>query len=191
MIYTAIFHIANQLNQFLKRSYDLNEDIVVVSNIVEQDGAVSANVTNKIVASLINVEKDSAPGGRPTTAPRAGPPSNATYPPVHINLYLLFAGNFNSKNYSESLKLLSNTVSFFQRNPLFTQQNSPELDHHIAKLTLDIENLNIKDLSSLWSVLSGKYLPSVLYKIRMITFDAQDITTRVPKLTEPRATTTR
>ncbi|MBT8339633.1 MAG: DUF4255 domain-containing protein [Desulfatitalea sp.] len=186
MIYAAVFHITSQLNQFLKRSFDLNEDIVVVSNIVEQDGSIATNVANRIVASLINIEKDTAPGGRPITAPREGQPSAASYPPVHTNLYLLFAGNFNGKNYAEALKFLSHTISFFQRNPLFTQQNSPELDHRIAKLSLDIENLNIKDLSSLWSVLSGKYLPSVLYKIRMITFDAQDITTRVPKLVEPK-----
>lgn len=186
MIYAAIGHVTSQLNQHLKRSFSLNEDIVVVSNIIEQDGTVAANVTNRIVACLINVEKDTTPGGHRTAAAQAGQPSCLTHPPIHTNLYLLFAGNFNGKNYMEALKFLSNTISFFQRNPLFTHSNSPELDPHISKLALDIENLNIKDLSSLWSVLSGKYLPSVLYKIRMVTFDAKDITTRVPKLAEPR-----
>lgn len=185
MIYAAIFHVTSQLNQFLKRSFDLTEDIVVVSNIVEQDGTVAANVTNRIVASLINVEKDTAPGGRPPAQLRSERPSTVSFPPIHTNLYLLFAGNFHGKNYTEALKFLSNTISFFQRNPLFTQQNSPELDRRIDRLSLDIENLNIKDLSSLWTVLSGKYLPSVLYKIRMITFDARDVTTRVPTLVEP------
>ena len=186
MIYAAIGHVTSQLNQHLKRSFNLNEDIVVVSNIIEQDGSVAANVTNRIVACLINVEKDTTPGGQRTVVAHAGQPSCLTHPPVHTNLYLLFAGNFNGKNYMEALKFLSNTISYFQRNPLFTSSNSPELDPRIAKLALDIENLNIKDLSSLWSVLSGKYLPSVLYKIRMVTFDAKDITTRVPKLDEPR-----
>jgi hypothetical protein len=186
MIYAAIGHITAQLNQHLKRSFSLNEDIVVVSNIIEQDGTVAANVTNRIVACLINVEKDTAAGGRITADIHAGQPAYLTHPPVHINLYLLFAGNFNGKNYMEALKFLSNTISYFQRNPIFTSSNSPELDPRISKLVLDIENLNIKDLSSLWSVLSGKYLPSVLYKIRMVTFDAKDVTTRVPKLAEPR-----
>ena len=49
MIDAAISHIAGQLNQYLKRSFDLNEDIVVVSNILEQDGSVASNVANKLV----------------------------------------------------------------------------------------------------------------------------------------------
>jgi hypothetical protein len=189
MIYAAIGHITTQLNQHLKRSFDLNEDIVILSNIVEQDGTVAANVTNRIVASLINIEKDTTAGVRLTAATRSGQAAELTHPPVHTNLYLLFSGNFNGKNYSEALKFLSHTISYFQRNPLFTRNNSPGLDPRISRLALDIENLNIKDLSSLWTVLSGKYLPSVLYKIRMVTFHAEDVITRMPKLAEPSTST--
>lgn len=184
MIYAAISHVTGQLNQFLKRTFDVSEDVVVISNVVEQDGTLAANTANRIVASLINIEKDASPGSRVPAASGSGITAVATCPPIHTNLYLLFAGNYNGKNYAEALKLLSNTISFFQRNPLFTRQNSPGLDQRIARLSLDIENLNIKDLSSLWSVLSGKYLPSVLYKIRMITFDAGDVTTRIPRIVE-------
>lgn len=189
LIYAAIFHITQQLNQHLKRTFDLTEDSVVISNIVEQDGTVAASAANKLVASLINIEKDTTPSHFQSKPRTAGRLSEISSPPVHINLYVLFAGNFNGKNYGEALKFLSNTIDYFQRNPFFTQSNSPELDPRIAKLTLDIENLNIKDLSSLWSVLSGKYLPSILYKIRMVTFDARDISSRIPKLMESRATT--
>lgn len=182
MIYAAISHITGQLNQNLKRAFDLNEDIVMVSNITEQDGTVTVNTNNKIVASLVNVEREMTPGCRPAAAPAANLPAVESYPPIHINLYLLFAGNFNGKNYVEALKFLSATISFFQSNPLFTSQNSPDLDHRIARIALEIENLNFKDLSSLWTVLSGKYLPSVLYKIRMITFDAREIVGRKPRI---------
>ncbi len=189
MIYAAITHVTNQLNQFLKLSFTLNEDIVVVSNIVEQDGTIATNVTNRIIASLINIEKDAVSGCKLPTSSGYKQPSIVCSPPIHTNLYLLFSANFSGKNYAEALKFLSNTISFFQRNPLFTKQNSPELDTRIEKLSLDIENLDIRDLSSLWSMLSGKYSPSVLYKIRMITFDGQDITARVPKLIQPETQT--
>ena len=95
----------------------------------------------------------------------------------------MVAGHFNQ--YSEALKFVSNTISFFQRRPVFDHQNTPELDSKIDKLVLDIENLDIKDLSTLWGVLSGKYLPSILYKVRMIAFDAGDVMARVPTLREP------
>ena len=189
MIYAAIVHITGQLNQNLKRSFNLNEDIVAVANITEQDGTVTVNTANKIVASLVNVEKEMTPGCRPPAAASANLPPVESYPPIHTNLYVLFAGNFSGNNYVESLKFLSATISFFQRNPLFTSQNSPDLDRRIARLALEIENLNFKDLSSLWTVLSGKYLPSVLYKIRMITFDGREIVGRAPRIIETQSRT--
>lgn len=173
MIYGAVSHIASQLNQFLKRSFDLSEDVVVVSNILEQDGTLAPNINNKLVVFLVNVERD-------TTSSRQGNLSSfalsaATYPPVFLNLYVMIAGNFNCSNYPEALKFLSNAVSFFQRQPVFDHQLTPDLDRRISKLALDIENLNIQDLSSLWGILSGKYQPSILYKVRMVSFDAGDI----------------
>jgi hypothetical protein len=57
MIDTAINHIASNENQYLMRAFDLHEDVVVVSNILEQDGAVATHVDNKIVVSLVNIEK--------------------------------------------------------------------------------------------------------------------------------------
>ena len=57
MIDTAISHIAGELNLFLKRSFELDEDVVVVSNILEQDGSVASHVNNKIVVSLVNLRK--------------------------------------------------------------------------------------------------------------------------------------
>ncbi len=49
---------------------------------------------------------------------------------------------------------------------------------------LDIENLNIKDLSTLWSAITGKYLPSVIYKVRMVAFDSGDVRLRPPLIEE-------
>jgi hypothetical protein len=173
MINAAVSHIANQLNQFLKRSFDLNEDVVVMSNILEQDGTLAPNINNKLVVFLVNIEKE-------TTSSRQADycgfeRSASTYPPVFLNLYVMVAGNFSGSNYSEALKFVSNTVSFFQRQPVFDHTVTPDLDKRINKLILDIENLNIQDLSSLWGVLSGKYQPSILYKVRMVSFDSGDI----------------
>ena len=54
MIYAAVSHIASQLNQFLRRSFDLTEDMVVLSNILEQDGTVAPDVNNKLVVFVVN-----------------------------------------------------------------------------------------------------------------------------------------
>jgi hypothetical protein len=180
MINSSILHITNYLNQYLKRTFDLNEDIVALSNIVEQDGTVATNVTNKLVVFLVNIEKDSTPCTLPKRVMIPSDKAVMGYPPVHLNLYLMFAAHFSGNNYSEALKFLSHTVSFFQRNPVFDHQNTPDLDRRIDQLALDIENLDAKDLSSLWSILSGKYLPSILYKVRMLSFAADDIKAQIP-----------
>lgn len=185
MVDLAINQIAFQLNQFLKSLFDLTEDIVVVSNILEQDGTVAPNANNKLLLFLVNIEKDTAPGRGPNGGRPGAQHALVSTPPLYLNLYMMVAGHFNQ--YPEALKFVSNTIGFFQRRPVFDHQNTPELDRKIEKLVLDIENLDIKDLSTLWGVLSGKYLPSILYKVRMVAFDAEDVIARVPTLKEARS----
>ena len=181
MIDSAITLITNQLNQYLTRSFDLNEDIVAVSNILEQDGTVPPHVDNKLVAFLVNIERDEIAHRRPSNGSTVGADrSVVNYAPVYLNFYLMFAGNFGGSNYMESLKFISNTISYFQRCPVFDHQNAPDLDARIDKLVMDIQNLTITDLGNLWGILSGKYLPSVLYKVRMVAFDSGDVMTQVP-----------
>lgn len=43
MIHAAVSHISGQPNQFLKRSFDPDEDVVVMFNPVEQDGNLAQN----------------------------------------------------------------------------------------------------------------------------------------------------
>lgn len=186
MIDTAIVQIANQLNHALKRSFQVGEDLVVVSNLHEQDGSVAAHVANKLVVSLVNIERDAVPCNTPRSGLGGGRFLQSPAP-VCLNLMLMFAANFGGNNYPEALKFVSSTISFFQSRPLFDHQNTPELDPRIDKLTLDIENLAINDLSNLWGMLSGKYLPSVLYRLRLITIDAGQINALLPIVRLPQA----
>lgn len=186
MIDSAITILAARLNQFLKRTFDLPEDIVVLSNILEQNGSVAPHVNNKLVMFLVNIEKDTTPARR-DSGHRSVDRHGLTHPPVHLNLYVMLAGHFTGSTYPEALKFISHAISFFQRQPVFDHQSSPDLDPRIDRLVLEIENLDLKDLSSLWSILSSKYLPSVLYKVRMVTFDAGDVVRHVPAVKEPQS----
>jgi hypothetical protein len=183
MIDTAIAQVAGQLNQALKRQFMVGEDLVALCNLHEQDGTVATQVVNKLAVFLVNVERESVPAGG------HGSPSVVRgalrAQPVHLNLMVMFAANFNGSNYPEALKLLSSTVSFFQGRPVFNHQNSPDLDSRIDKLTMEIENLSVSDLSNLWGMLSGKYLPSVLYRMRMLSIDAGQVLAQVPLVAEP------
>ena len=72
MIDSAISLITSQLNQYLRRTFDLTEDIVAVSNILEQDGTVPPHVDNKLVAFLVNIEKDQFPHRGPSNGKTVG-----------------------------------------------------------------------------------------------------------------------
>ncbi|MCO7226565.1 DUF4255 domain-containing protein [Pleionea sp. CnH1-48] len=185
MINIAITHIASNLNQFLRHQYELDEDIVVVSNLTEQDGSASTDVNNKLTISLANVQKESTyTTNYPVRQSESNFKPSSPYS-LHLNLYFMLAANFGGNSYSEGLKLLSSAANYFQSHAVFDHQSSPELDKGIEKLVVDIENLSIHDLSSLWGVLSGKYLPSVFYRLRMICMDSSTISGRVHKLREP------
>jgi hypothetical protein len=183
MIYSAVSHLASQLNQFLKQTHDPLEDIVLVSNLFGHDGNAVLNTNNKLIMFLANLEKDTVPyrhhqghaGDRSVISSRA----------IYLNLYVMVAANFSGGNYSEALKFISSTISFFQRFPVFDHDVTPDLDSRIEKLMLEIENLKINELSNLWTLLGGKYLPSVLYKVRMVAFDAGDVIGQVPNIRSP------
>lgn len=185
MIGSAVSHVAGQLNQYLKRTFDLTEDIVVVANLLEQDGTVTPHTDNKLVVFLVNVEKDTAPHPRRNGNEVGADRQVVTFPPIYLNLHVMVAAHFAGGNYAEALKFLSNTVAFFQGRPVLDHANSPELDPRIERLVLDIENLTIQDLSALWTILSGRYLPSILYKVRMVAVDSEGVRARTPALREP------
>lgn len=185
MINLAVQLLATQLNQYLRRIYTLGEDVVVVSNLLEMNGNVAENVNNKLVVFLVNIEKDTVPF-RQVSSHEIGEREIQSSAPLYFNLYLMMTANFTGNSYPEALKFLSSTISFFRKNHVINHQTAPEMDLRIEKLILDIENLSIQDLSNLWGSLGGKYLPSILYRVRMVAFDAEDIAGRIPVVSEPK-----
>ena len=185
MINLALQTLAAQLNQHFRRVYDLTEDMVAVSNLLEMDGNVAPNINNRLVVYLTNIEKDSV-SARTTNAHEFGERTVQRSTALSFNLYVMMTANFSGNNYAEALKFLSGSISYFQRHPVLTRQTTPDMDSRIEKLVLDIENLSIQDMSNLWSSLGGKYMPSILYRIRMVTFDSDEMTGRQPIVTTPK-----
>ena len=186
MIHTAINQIAFELNQFLKRNFERSEDMVVVSNILEQDGTLAAHIDNKVVVFLTNIEKEPVPGSPPQAGAMGGSRTVMGTAPLHLNLYLMFAAYFSGSNYPEALKCISSTVRFFQMTPVFDHHNTPDLHRGIERLVLDVQNLDMQQLSNLWGILSSRYLPSILYKVRMVTIDADAVRAESYTIKEPR-----
>ena len=180
MIDIALGQIASSLNQSLRRGYGVGEDLVAVSGLLDQDGGVAAQAAGKLSVFVVNIERDTLPQAlaRATTGDRL----TLAPPPVCLNLMVMFAAHFTGANYPEALKLISGTIAFFQSRPLFDHHNTPDLDPRIDRLALDIENLPFGDLGNVWGMLGGRYVPSVLYRVRMVSIAAGQVLADVPRI---------
>ncbi len=104
-------------------------------------------------------------------------------PPVFLNLYLLFAFRFQA--YSTSLMNLAKAIELFQSKPVLSPATAAAgltFPATLEKLIFDFHNLNLEQLNYLWSMLGGAYLPSVLYKVRLVKVQA-DVSVAAPEIT--------
>lgn len=177
MIYEALTCLADELNDYFKSKHKINEDKVVLSALVNQDGTIAIQGENKIVLTMINMEKETARSmGQKSMSALQGEP------PLNLNIYLLFSAYFTGNNYPEALRFLSFILAYFNNKSVFTTSNTPALHSRIEKLTFEIVDLNPDALSNMWSTIGAKYLPSVLYKVRMLTFDQNVIREFRPRI---------
>ena len=169
MIYEALLCITEEVNEYFRGKLKINEDKVMLSGIVNQDGTVAAQGENKILLTLLNVEKETI--GKSNGVREAAKTMPNTSPAMNINLYVLFSAYFGGANYGESLRFLSFIIGYLQNKSVFTRANTPKMDKDIGKLIFEMENLTTDKLNSIWATLGAKYMPSVMYKVRMLTFD--------------------
>lgn len=184
MIDRVLEHLAAHLNGHFRRNFQVAEDVAVVSNLQEVGGAPVVLSTNKLVIFLSGIERDTL-AHRATNAPRAmagGILQSA--PPVFLNLLVMCAANFSGSHYPEALKFLSSAIAFFQGNAALDHQNTPGMDPRLERLALNMENLSSQEMHSLWSIHGGRYLPSALFRVRMITLDGGSIRGRDPALVQ-------
>lgn len=189
MIDAAIATVADRLNGHLKGALGTAEDPVVVSHILETDGSPAANVDNKLAVFLANIEKDTLAQRSPQRAAGGAERIAFVRPSLSFNVYVVIAAVFGGANYPEALKFLSCAIEYLQGNPVFDRRNAPDLDPRLERLALDVHNLDFNDLSNLWGVLTGRYVPSIVYRMRLVTFDSGALTGQAAALSRPEVAT--
>jgi len=172
MIDVALKFIAAELNQYLNNKLSLDvasQNPVVLGNISKlSDGNDNNELLEKVILSLVNIEEERMLKN-PEKFTRVDDHFVQRNPKVHLNLYCLFAAN--KSKYNEALKYLSFVIQFFQFRNVFNHTSDPSLDQNIEKLIMDLYTINFEQINHLWGTLGGKYLPSALYKMRLITID--------------------
>lgn len=180
-IKTTLELVRQKLNESFRNADPReNEDWVILSDIADHEGRLHEEARNKIVMMLVNIQHETVVSTYTSTAPAGNNKYSIVSPPLYIDVFILFFANFYDKNYPEGLEMISRTIGFFQQNLWFTHQSLPGLDPIIDKLTFEITNLDLVDLSYLMGMIGAKYLPSVYYKVRMIPFKGDSIQGEVP-----------
>lgn len=176
MIHNIVSTLVNQLNEFIRNELGLADDMVIVSNLMDIKGGSLMQIENKVCVFIQNIEEEKMLKNTSFQA-NAG-----MAPPMFINIYVVVAANFPEPNYREALRYISMAIEFFQGKPLFDRSNTPELPPSVDKIALEYYNQSIQDLNNLWSLIGAKYIPSVVYKVKLLPFHQQMIKQDVGKI---------
>jgi hypothetical protein len=191
MIHHALNFIAQELNGYLEIKNGVSGEKIVLSNVATQEGNW-AIPNNKLGLSLINIEEERIFKDQRTTFVNSEGRSESFNPEIKLNLYTIITANYTSGEtdpagieYIEGLKQLSYVILFFQEKNVFTNANSPllaQIEPRIQKLVVELYSYSFEQLFNFWSVIGAKYLPSVLYRVRIITYQGRMITSQLPSI---------
>ncbi|QHS56442.1 DUF4255 domain-containing protein [Mucilaginibacter sp. 14171R-50] len=182
MINEALQFIVQALNQALKNNFLSDEDLVVMNNVIQADGTIPLINQNKVVLSLINIEKETNKPFNTYKRPLEDNNYAAGSPSEYYNLDILFSSNFD--DYSESLKMLSAVIAYFQGHTSLTPADSSAIPAGIKKLDVDVERLAFHQMHSLWTAMGAKYQPSILYKVRLLNIQSGQVKGAVAAVTK-------
>ncbi len=187
MIDQVLTFLNTQLDSYLRLKLDPanSNSFIQLANIAWNDsdtsGSNGTNNPSNAFITLVNIEEDRI-SKSPENYIRQGSETTYKNPKIYLNLYVLFAVNLSS--YTESLKRLSYIIQFFQYQNVFTPLGSPDLPAGVEKLIMDLNTLSFQDMNNLWGILGSKYLPSVMYKMRMISISEEFTQGNAPLLHE-------
>lgn len=167
MLDSAIRFLADELNLYLKRQ-TASGVVEVVPGGLTDDAGKWAVAEGGIGLALVNVEEE--------RVLRAQVPEHtlqfgrlvARQPDLQVNLQVIFAVRPRAGSYLPALKYLSYILTYFQARPVFTNDEYPALDAEISKLSVELLSYGPEQLNHLWAYLGTKYLPSAVYRVRLL-----------------------
>lgn len=176
MIDQVLNAIITQLNTYIGTV----DPEVILGNIsfadAFQDNS-SQSLSDKVIASVINIEQEESLRNLPfrrTVFTTGGLPQGVErQPEIYLNIYVLFGAN--KSNYGIALHRISQVIAFFQRRFVFTPADTPVLGVlNLDRIIFDLYSTSFEELNQMWSVMGGKYIPSVAYKMRMAVIQDAD-----------------
>jgi len=182
MLNNALQFTGEILDQYLKNRFGADESKVLLNTLIESNGSVPAENQNKVVISLINIEKET----HKQLYGRNKKLENGNYANVspfeRYNIDLLISSHFD--DYIETLKFLNGAMLFFQVNNCIHSSSFSTIPVGVKKLEFDLEQINYVQMQGLWTSMGAKYVPSVIYKMRLLTVQGHEVRAFVPAISQ-------
>lgn len=185
MLDVAIGFLKDELNTYLVTRTGSDTVKTNLSKVVDEAGKYAFDI-DSICCSIINIEEERILKSHLHDYTTVNGQHVILEPELRLNLHVLFAANFT--HYDQALKYISYVMTYFQAHPVFTSNQCPGLDPGIGKLTAELLSLTYEQLNQMWAFIGGKQLPSVVYKVRMVTLQDEAQTAVQPPLTSIRTT---
>ena len=184
MITQALTYISTKINSAFFTP--AGSPRVILGNVATLNDS-GINESN-VLLSLVNIEEEILLRN-PENFIKRDPSVIYKNPPMHFNITIIFGAylpnqNELGTNYEGSISKIQKIIGFFQRQNVFDHSNFPDLPPGIEKLVFNLVNLNLEQLHHLWSMLGGKYIPSVVYKMRMVAIDEALESDEAPLITQ-------
>jgi hypothetical protein len=170
MIDATLTFLTAMLNEDLRTRFAAASDLAVLENVAREGGAGGEETTNRLVLTLVNIEREGTAANTGQIYRRADGETRRAPQPLNINLIFLLSANFPDQ-YADGLRVLSAGIGTFQGQPVFTPQSHPTLPEGIERLSVEWRDLDLQSIHNLWTVLGGSYLPSAVYKARMLVVE--------------------
>jgi len=183
MIAKALQFTRDVLDQFIKNRFNLDESKVLLNTLIEANGNIPQANQNKVVISLINVEKETLKQFYNKSSQKI---TNGNYPQQtpseRYNLDLLVSASFD--DYNETLRFLNAVILFFQINLMLDATSYSTMPAGLNKLEFEIEKIGYHQMHSLWTAMGARYQPSVIYKMRLITIQGNEADAFAPAISQ-------
>lgn len=181
MIDQALTFLADEINAFIS-----NKDfryrglkVAMVSDLVDEKGELiykkmmGDTSGDFLLLTLINVEEEVIGKAQQPYLKHPDQSYDLLNPELKVNLYMLVSAvsdKQENERYTNCLRVLSYAIGFFQFKNVFDKLNSPALPGRIEKIIAELVSPTFEQQNHIWGGMGAKYMPSVLYKIRLLVY---------------------
>jgi hypothetical protein len=165
MIDLALKFLQEQLTAHINAQPDLEDVDLKLSNLVNETGSIAFG-ENSLAMTVICLNDDPLTKSQLTGYAQLGKRPSQLLQEMNLSLHLLLAANF--KDYSRAWKALYHIFAYFKAHPIFTPSEFPTLSPSIGKMAVEQEILGYEQLNHVWSIVGGKQLPSIMFRVRVL-----------------------